>query len=244
MAHTILSLDRLRKDFGGLRATDVSLDIVEGELRCLIGPNGAGKSTLLKLLCGHLKPSGGSVRFRGQDITGYDEFRIARLGIAVKFQAPSLFEQLTALQNLHLAAERRFGYAEGRARSVSALNAAGLSARAADPAASLSHGQQQRLEVAMATIAGPALLLLDEPTAGLSPEDVSRTAVLVKKLSPHTTIVVVEHNMDFVRRLDARVTVLHQGEVFAEGTMAEMEVHPGVRDIYLGRQVHPGAGGR
>jgi ABC-type uncharacterized transport system ATPase subunit len=244
MKEPILRVRGLTRDFGGVRAVDLDLDVEERELRCLIGPNGAGKSTFLKILCGALKPSGGSVRFRGREIAGLDAFRIARLGVSIKFQVPSVFEQLTLLQNLHLAAEWRFGAADGLARARRQVGAIGLAERAGDAAATPSHGQKQRLEIAMATIGEPALILLDEPTAGMSPEEVDRCVDLVLGLARRATVIVVEHNMDFVRRIARRVTVMHEGRVFAEGTMAEIEADPRVRDIYLGRQIHACAAGR
>ena len=236
MADTILSVERLTKNFGGLRAVHLDLEVGEGELRCLIGPNGAGKSTFFRMLAGELAPDAGMVRFRGRDITGRAPFAVARLGISIKFQVPSVFEQLPVLQNLHIAAERRLGYAAGRERARHMLDRVRLGERAADPAAWLSHGEKQWLEIAMASIAEPALILLDEPTAGMSPDEVSHTVELVRDLNREATLIVVGHDMDFVRRIAQRVTVMHQGQVFAEGTMAEIEAHPGVRDIYLGRR--------
>lgn len=236
MSEPILKTNMLTKYFGGLRAVHLNLSIEEGELRCLIGPNGAGKSTFFKLLTAVLKPSAGSIRFRNREIAYLDAFRIAQLGISIKFQVPSVFEQLTLLQNLHIAAERCFGFAGGHARAVRMLDAIGFAERASDLAAWLSHGQKQRLEIAMATIAEPALILLDEPTAGMSHEEIDRTVDLVKDLSRHSTVIVVEHNMDFVRRIARKVTVMHEGQVFAEGAMADIEANAGVRDIYLGKK--------
>lgn len=236
MSETILSVNGLTKYFGGLRAVDLNLEVEQGELRCLIGPNGAGKSTFFKILTGGLKPNAGSVRFRGQEITHLDTFRIARLGISIKFQVPSIFEQLSVLQHLHLAAENRFGFADGLERARRMLDLIGFSGCAHELAASLSHGQKQRLEIAMATIGEPVLVLLDEPTAGMSPEEVSRTVDLVEDLTKRSTLIVVEHNMDFVRRIARWVTVMHEGQVFAEGTMSEIEANTGVRDIYLRRR--------
>lgn len=236
MVAPILSVDGLHKDYGGVRAVDLSLAIEPGELRCLIGPNGAGKSTLFKILSGVIRPSRGSVHFRGREITNLDAFRVARLGISIKFQTPSVFERLTVVQHLTLAAERRFGHAEGKERALRMLEAVGFGAIAQETAAALSHGQRQRLEIAMATIADPALVLLDEPTAGMSAEEVERAVDLVESLSMRATVIVVEHNMNFVRRIARRVTVMHEGKIFAEGTMAQIEANPAVRDIYLGKR--------
>jgi len=236
MSGAILSINGLTRFFGGLRALDLSLEVQPRELRCLIGPNGAGKSTFFKILSGGLKPSAGSVRFRNQEITHLDAFRIARLGISIKFQVPSLFEQLSVFKNLHIAAENHFGFADGLKRTKRMLDRIGFMECADVPAASLSHGQKQRLEIAMATIAEPRLILLDEPTAGMSTDEVDRTIEFVEDMTKFSTIIVVEHNMDFVRRISRWVTVMHEGQVFAEGPMSEIEANAGVRDIYLGRR--------
>jgi len=243
MGEPFLSVEGLTRYFGGLRAVDLTFAVEQGELRCLIGPNGAGKSTFFKILTGVLEPSAGSVRFRGREITRLDAFHVARLGISIKFQVPSLFEQLSVLQNLHLAAEHRFGFAGGLERARRMLDAIGFAAQAHEPAVWLSHGQKQRLEIALATIAEPQLVLLDEPTAGMGSEEVNRTVDLVKDLTKHSTVIVVEHNMEFVRRIARKITVMHEGRVFAEGTMAEIEAHSGVRDIYLGRRARDSASG-
>lgn len=243
MADPILSVHSLRRYFGGLRAVDLNLEVEQGELRCLIGPNGAGKSTFFKILIGGLQPNAGSVRFQGREISGLDAFRIARLGISIKYQVPSIFERLSVLENLHIAAEHRFGFADGRARAWRMLDLMEFEGRAEEPAAWLSHGQKQRLEIGMASIAEPALLLLDEPTAGMSPEEISWTVDFVEDLTKRSTVIVVEHNMDFVRRIARWVTVMHEGQIFAEGTMAEIEADASVRDIYLGKRVRGNAQG-
>jgi ABC-type uncharacterized transport system ATPase subunit len=235
MAEAILSADGLTKHFGGLRALHLSLSVEERELRCLIGPNGAGKSTFFKLLTGSLRPTAGVVRFRGRDITGWDAFRVARLGISIKFQVASVFEELSVLQNLVTAAEFRYGYRAACRRALAMLGASGLGERAADRAAWLSHGEKQWLEIGMASIAEPALILLDEPTAGMTIDEVQKTGALLRRLNERATVIVVEHDMSFIRMIARRVTVMHQGEVFAEGTMEEIEANERVRDIYLGK---------
>jgi ABC-type uncharacterized transport system ATPase subunit len=232
---SILSVAQLTKQFGGLRAVALDLEVAEGELLCLIGPNGAGKSTFFGMLTGAIRPTAGHIRFRGRDITGLDPFRIARLGISIKFQVPRVFEQLSVQQNLHLAAENRFGFAEACERAGHMLGRIGLSGHAADRAAWLSHGQKQWLDIGMAAIAEPALILLDEPTAGLSPEEAGRTAEFIRDLNRQATLIVVGHDMDFVRRIAQRVVVMHQGRLFAQGTIAEIRANGSVRDIYLGR---------
>jgi branched-chain amino acid transport system ATP-binding protein len=238
MPGPILEASALTKHFGALRAVHLSLAVDAGELRCLIGPNGAGKSTFFRILTGGMRPSSGTVRFRGRDITGWPAFRIARLGISIKFQVASVLEELSVFQNLHLAAEFRFGNREGRRRTSEMLEVVGLQERAADPATWLSHGEKQWLEIGMASVGGPSLILLDEPTAGMTVEEVKKTVRLLKRLNEMTTVIVVEHDMNFIRMIARRVTVLHQGEVFAEGSMEEIEVNEGVRDIYLGKGAH------
>lgn len=241
MPGPLLKVEALTKHFGGLRAVHIDLAIDEGELRCLIGPNGAGKSTLFGMLCGRLAPSGGRVWFRGREITGWDAFRVARLGISIKFQVPSVFEELPVSQNLHAAAEFRFGNREARRRADAMLEVIRLRERAEEPAAWLSHGERQWLEIGMASIADPALILLDEPTAGMSVEEVRKTTELLNRLNETATLIVVEHDMNFIRMIARRVTVMHQGEVFAEGPMEQIEATPTVRDIYLGKlRTHAG----
>jgi urea transport system ATP-binding protein len=238
MPEPILEVSALTKHFGGLRAVHLSLAVEAGELRCLIGPNGAGKSTFFRILSGGMRPSSGTVRFRGRDITGWAAFRIARLGISIKFQVASVLEELSALQNLHIAAEFRFGNREGRRRAAEMLEVVGLHQRADDPATWLSHGEKQWLEIGMASVGEPALILLDEPTAGMTVEEVKKTVRLLKRLNETATVIVVEHDMNFIRMIAQRVTVMHQGEVFAEGSMEEIEVNESVRDIYLGKGTH------
>ena len=238
MPEPILEVNALTKHFGGLRAVHLSLAVDAGELRCLIGPNGAGKSTFFRILSGGMRPSSGTVRFRGRDITGWAAFRIARLGISIKFQVASVLEELSALQNLHIAAEFRFGNREGRRRAAEMLEVVGLHERADDPATWLSHGEKQWLEIGMASVGEPALILLDEPTAGMTVEEVKKTVRLLKRLNETATVIVVEHDMNFIRMIARRVTVMHQGEVFAEGSMEEIEVNETVRDIYLGKGTH------
>ncbi len=238
MSEPILRAEAVTRHFGGLRAVHLNLAVEEGELRCLIGPNGAGKSTFFKLLTGSMRPSAGRVAFRGRDITGWDAHRVARLGISIKFQVASVFEELPVLQNLHTAAEFRFGHREGLRRAAAVLEIVGLRERAGDRAAWLSHGEKQWLEIGMASVADPALVLLDEPTAGMTIEEVKKTVALLRRLNERATVIVVEHDMNFIRMIARRVTVMHQGEVFAEGSMEEIEANEAVRDIYLGKGAH------
>jgi ABC-type uncharacterized transport system ATPase subunit len=238
VAESILQTVALTKHFGGLRAVHLDLAVEAGELRCLIGPNGAGKSTFFRILSGAMRPSSGTVRFRGRDITGWDAFRVARLGVSIKFQVASVLEELTVLQNLHLAAEFRFGNRDGHRRALEMLEVVGLTERAEHLATWLSHGEKQWLEIGMASVGDPALVLLDEPTAGMTVEEVKKTVRLLRRLNETATVIVVEHDMNFIRMIARRVTVMHQGEVFAEGSMEEIERNEGVRDIYLGKGTH------
>jgi ABC-type uncharacterized transport system ATPase subunit len=238
MAEPILKVDGLTKYFGGLRAVHLHLEVHAGELHCLIGPNGAGKSTFFNLVTGRLQPNAGRITFRHRDITGWDTFRIARLGISIKFQVASVFESLSVLQNLLTAAEFRYGYRAGLARAHSMLEVVGLVERRAEPAAQLSHGEKQWLEIGMASIAEPALLLLDEPTAGMTLPEVHKTVQLLQRLNKHATMIVVEHDMNFIRMIARQVTVMHEGEVFAQGPMEAIEGNEAVRDIYLGKGRH------
>jgi branched-chain amino acid transport system ATP-binding protein len=238
MAETILQVDGLTKYFGGLRAVQLHLEVNAGELHCLIGPNGAGKSTFFNLLTGRLTPSAGRVYFRHRDITGWDTFRIARLGMSIKFQVASVFEGLSVLQNLLTAAEYRYGYREGLRRAHGMLEVIGLAPRHAEPAAQLSHGEKQWLEIGMASIAEPVLLLLDEPTAGMTLQEVQHTVQLLKRLNERATLIVVEHDMNFIRMIARQITVMHEGAVFAQGPMEAIEANEAVRDIYLGKGKH------
>src|SRR5260370_10722981 len=231
MPEPILEVSALTKHFGGLRAVHLSLAVEAGELRCLIGPNGAGKSTFFRILSGGMRPSSGTVRFRGRDITGWGAVQIARLGISIKFQVASVLEELSVLQNLHIAAEFRFGNREGRRRAAEMLEVVGLHERADDPATWLSHGEKQWLEIGMASVGEPALILLDEPTAGMTVEEVKKTVRLLKRLNETATVIVVEHDMNFSRMIARRGTVMHQGEVVAEGPMGGDAVNETDADI-------------
>ena len=227
----LLETRGLTHRFGELRVvSDVTLAIARGELCAVIGPNGAGKTTLLKLLSGELRPTSGRILFKGRDITGWPMHRVARLGIVRSFQITHLFPQLSE----HLP-----GVVE-RARAL--LEEVDLLPKAALPAGVLSHGEQRHLELAVALAAEPELLLLDEPTAGMSVEDTQATARLIRRLAERLTLVLVEHKMDVVMNVAQRIVVLHFGEVLAEGTPAEIRANEAVQDVYLGRGRAAGAG--
>ncbi len=222
-----LTTTGLTRTFGGLTAVeDVSVTFPAGEAACVIGPNGAGKSTFLNMICGAIKPSNGTISFDGRPIHGLSRHAIARAGIARKFQVPSFFRSLTVAENLAVA---------GQGDLQAVLEQTGLQGERDTPAQVLAHGQTQWLEIGMALIRRPKLLLLDEPTAGLSPEETQAVARLVLSLKGRTTVIVIDHDMHFVRALAARTVVMHQGRLVAEGAFAEIERNPMVRDIYLGR---------
>ena len=234
---TLLQTDDLDKEFGGFTAIDgVDFGIEAGELRCLIGPNGAGKSTLLKLITGTYDPTAGSVYYNGHDITSLDPHERVRRGISMKFQVPSVYGDLSVRENARLPIQRFATGAERRERVDEAIAAAGLSGYEDIPAASLSHGQQQQLEIGMAAALEPDLLLLDEPVAGLDVEEREAIAERVTRLNEEEGIafVVIEHDTDFVASIADEVTVLHNGAVFREGPIEEIEADPEVQRIYLG----------
>ncbi|MFB6157258.1 MAG: ATP-binding cassette domain-containing protein [Haloferacaceae archaeon] len=231
----ILRTDGLTKRFGGFTAIDdVDFGIDAGELRCLIGPNGAGKSTLLKLVTGRHEPSDGRIYYEGTDITTADPHERVDLGIGMKFQVPSVFEDLTAAQNMRLLIQR--GDPDDlRAAIDDRLERVDLLDRADTVASELAHGEQQRLEIGMAAALDPDLLLLDEPVAGLSIDERRDVADLVTGLNDDgIAFVVIEHDIDFVERIADEVTVLHGGEVFREGSIDEIRNDDAVRRIYLG----------
>ena len=235
MRESVLEARGVVKEVGGLRAVaGVDLTPRRGELRCLIGPNGAGKSTLFKLLAGVLRPTAGTIRFKGLDLSRLEPHEVARAGIGIKFQVPRVYDRLSVAENLWLAANFRHGRAAAGAAVERALAQVGFGERREATVAHLSHGDRQWVEIGMVLAAEPELILLDEPTAGMTHAEARRTADLVREINRRATVVVVEHDMDFVRQLAATVTVLHRGAVLAEGSMDEIRDNATVRDIYLG----------
>lgn len=235
----ILEARGLRKRFGGVVAADgIDMVVREGDLRCVIGPNGAGKSTFFQLLCGIYRPDRGRVLYRGQDITHTPAFRRARLGLGMTFQRNRAFHGLRVRQNLDAPMSAASGMADGAAgrRFRETLEAFELEPHYDEPARELPHHKLQWLEIAMVLASGPSVLLLDEPTAGMSPEETRQTAEALRRLNGDgLTIVIVEHDIAFVREIARMVTVLHQGRIFAEGTVADITAHEDVRRIYLGQ---------
>ncbi|MCI0548042.1 MAG: ABC transporter ATP-binding protein [Candidatus Rokubacteria bacterium] len=246
MSPPLLGIERLARFFGALGALGgVSLAVAAHERRAIIGPNGAGKTTLFNVITGHLAPTAGRVVFDGRPITGLPTHVVARRGLSRSFQRNNLFTRLSVEENLRLAAaagERGswslFGRVErlagprARAREVAA--AVGLAERLHAASGSLSHGEQRQLEVGIALATRPKLLLLDEPTAGMSPEETLRMTRMLEGLPRDVTLLIIEHDMDVVSSLADRVTVLHHGEVLTEGTFAEVKADPRVYEVYLG----------
>ena len=239
----VLELRNVGVSFDGFRALDgVDLTVQKGELRFLIGPNGAGKTTLIDCVTGLTKPSEGEIRFEGKVIGNLKEHRRVKLGIGRSFQTPTVFETLSVIDNLDLAEafRRPMGSLFRRRRSVSSgvqetLDRIGLATVAERPAGSLSHGQKQWLEVGMLLVQRPRLLLLDEPVAGMSPSERQQTGELLVELAGEHTVVVVEHDMAFLRRFASSVTVLHEGKILSEGNVEQVQNDPKVREVYLGR---------
>ncbi len=226
----ILETRALEKRFGGVRAiAGVDFALARGELRCLIGPNGAGKSTFFKMLTGQLRPTAGRVVFDGADITRAQPHEIGRLGIGIKNQVPDVYDGLSARENIWLAA--RSG-----ARADEVLERLGLSDIADGLVGELAHGQRQWVEIGMAIAGEPKIVLLDEPSAGMSAEETNRTAELIREVNRTATIVVVEHDMQFIRQIASRVTVFHQGAILVEESVEKVMSDPVVRDVYLGKQ--------
>ena len=251
MIHDILYVESVTVEFDGFRALEqVNLIVRKGELRFLIGPNGAGKTTLLDVICGKVKPVEGRVQFANEiDLLAHDQDAIARLGISRKFQAPSVFDSLTVQQNMALAAEVPSGFLaatfqrEGRAarrRIDEVLDMVGLAERRDGVAGTLAHGEKQWLELGMAIVQDPELLLVDEPVAGMTAGERERTGELLEAIARERSVVVVEHDMQFVSRFSSLVTVLHAGRVICEGDFATIKKDPTVIDVYLGRE--PGGG--
>lgn len=246
MSRPILELDCVSVSFDGFYAlTNLSFSLAHGELRSIIGPNGAGKTTFLDVITGKVAPTKGNVFLRGKSIVGLPEHKVARLGIGRKFQTPSVFENLTVQRNLELAASpNKKAYSllyEPLPSNVKdevhrILEYVGLAPFSKLKAGSLSHGQKQWLSISMLVAQSPDIILLDEPVAGLTDEETAKTADLIKSLAGEHTVVVIEHDMEFIRDLAAPVTVLHQGQKLTEGSLDEVKADPRVIEVYLGQE--------
>ena len=247
MGQALLQTQNLTKSFGALTAVnDVTLSIAEGSLHSIIGPNGAGKTTLFNLLTGTFPPTSGKIIFDQKDITGTPAHRVAHLGLARSYQRTTVFPALSLLDNAWVAAfatgrswrgllwKNTSDFAEVRGRALQALADVNLSDKKDQPAREISHGEQRQLELAIALAAAPRVLLLDEPAAGLSPEETRRMVALVRALKGRYTIVLIEHKIDIIMSVSDRISVMHFGSLIAEGTPGEIQRNPEVRRAYLG----------
>ena len=243
---SLLTLKSISVSFEGFLAlNNLNLSLKKGELRAVIGPNGAGKTTFLDVITGKVKPSQGEVLFNGRSLVGKKEHKIARLGVGRKFQSPRVFENLTVKNNLEISVSQyssTFKIIADKPNKIKLeeieqlLRIVNLSKQSEVKAGSLSHGQKQWLEIAMLLGQKPSLMLIDEPVAGLTDEETELTADLLKSLSGENTLLVIDHDMEFIRRLDSNVTVLNQGSVLCEGTMDQIQSDPKVIEVYLGKQ--------
>jgi branched-chain amino acid transport system ATP-binding protein len=235
----LLTTRGLSRYYGGLKAVDgVDFAVMPGEIRAIIGPNGAGKTTFVSLICGRVEPTAGSIVFDGSDITDMPPHRRARRGIAYTFQITSVFANLTAYDNVALPVQRTLtdgrGHGAVHAGVMSALARVGLAGREHMTAGALSYGHQRLLEVAMGLALKPRLLILDEPTQGLSDGEIENFISLVREIARDATVLLIEHNMDVVMQLAGRITVLSNGAILAEGTPAEIRADAAVQRAYLG----------
>lgn len=236
MSETVLELKKISKSFGGIRAVEgVDMSVKKGELHGLIGPNGAGKTTIFKLITGVYPPTYGRVILDGTDITHMRAYARSRMGLSIKMQIPGVYEDLTVRENIRIAAQNYVSRDELDQLVDELIQTVKIDDLGNPLVRNLSHGQQQWLEIAMSLASKPKLLLLDEPAAGMGPEETAFTAELVKKLnSQGLTIIFIDHDMDFVSELAQKITVLHYGKKFAEGTIEEIKSNEGVKKIYLG----------
>jgi len=242
----VLEVKNLSKRFGGIQAINkVSLTFQQQELRCIIGPNGSGKTTLFNLISGQIKPDQGEVTLEGEDITHLKPYEISKRGVARKFQITSVFENLTVRDNLLVAAMggQRVHSLFSRQPEKMALDRVGevmstihLAGRGDEAASTLSHGEKQWLEIGMVIAYRPRLMLLDEPTAGMSPSETVETSRIIRRISQDITTVVIEHDIKFLKEIGEKVVVFSRGSILAEGTFDEIGNNPLVRDVYLGRE--------
>jgi urea transport system ATP-binding protein len=239
-----LSIEGLTVSFDGFKAIDaLTLYIDKNELRVIIGPNGAGKTTLLDLICGKTRASGGSIKFKNVEILNVPEHKRVRMGIGRKFQTPSIYENLSVFQNLEVSypsGRSVFGALafkcteKVRAKLQAVADDVGLAAKLDMEAGLLSHGQKQWLEIGMLLMQEPELLMLDEPIAGMSARERELTAELLQRICTNRAVIVIEHDMEFVKQIAHKVTVMHQGKILAEGSMEKVQADPRVIDVYLG----------
>lgn len=235
----LLETKNLRKSYGGVNAiANVDFKLEHGELRCLIGPNGAGKSTFFKMISGQITPSAGTVYFNSQNITRATTHQVSRMGIGIKNQVPDVFDNISVRENIWLAARYRHKEADGAKIADHVLERLSLTRLANSLVGELAHGQRQWVEFGMVMALQPQLVLLDEPAAGMTAEETNRTAQLILELNKTSAIVVVEHDMQFIRQIAKKVTVFHQGKILIEDTMQNIQANEMVRDVYLGKSGH------
>jgi branched-chain amino acid transport system ATP-binding protein len=233
----ILETSGLTVHFGGVAAlSDVDFRLEEGELRCLIGPNGAGKSTFFKCLTGQYQPTRGTVAFRGKNLRGCSGYQIARLGVGIKMQVPSVFDGLSVAENAWIASARICSGSLAVENARAAMERMGVAHLATMLLGNLAHGQRQLVELAMVLVSDPDLILLDEPAAGMTDSEVDRLVRLIKDLNQRHTLIIVEHDMHFIRRIATHVTVFNQGRILIEGDVGYVLGNQTVRDIYLGSE--------
>ena len=233
----VLETRALSMHFGGVRAVDrVDFALRENELRCLIGPNGAGKSTFFKCLTGQLRPSAGDVVIRDVHVAGREPHEIAALGVGIKTQVPNVFEGLTVEENIRLSARRRHPSARACSLTGETIERIGLGAIRARTVGRLSHGERQWVEIGIVVASEPWLVLLDEPTAGMTREETARTAELIRSINEDAALIVVEHDMQFIRLISQTVTLFHEGRILMEGTMESISADPRAREVYLGHR--------
>jgi urea transport system ATP-binding protein len=248
MIRNILEIENVTVSFDGFKAlNDLNFTLRDGELRVIIGPNGAGKTTFLDTITGKVKPTQGEVRFKGKNLSKCSEHQIVQMGVGRKFQTPRVYQNLTVRENLDLAGNPQkdlwatlWGKTTNQVQRdvVLLLDTIGLTPKADLPAALLSHGEKQRLEIGMLVAQSPDLLLVDEPVAGLTDEETEEVGALLLKLAESHSVIVIEHDMEFVRQIAQQVTVLHEGTVLCEGNMDEVQNDPRVIAVYLGTEEH------
>jgi branched-chain amino acid transport system ATP-binding protein/urea transport system ATP-binding protein len=239
----VLETRGLSMHFGGVRAVDeVDFTLYDRELRCLIGPNGAGKSTFFKCLTGQLRPTAGEVMIRGLVMTGAEPHAVASLGVGIKTQVPAVFDGLTVEENIWLSARRWHAAARAQSLTAETVERLRLGEIRRTRVGQLAHGQRQWVELGMVLAAEPWLVLLDEPAAGMTDEETARTADLIREINATAALIVVEHDMQFIRMISRTVTLFHEGRILMEDTMDAIAADPRAREIYLGHRAAAGAG--
>ena len=233
----MLETRSLSMHFGGVVAVDrVDFSLRENELRCLIGPNGAGKSTFFKCLTAQLRPTAGDVVIRDFNVTGSESHQVARMGVGIKTQVPNLFDGLDVEENIWLSASQSVSLKRARVITSEVIERLQLGDVRKSLLGSMAHGQRQLVELGMVLAGEPWLVILDEPTAGMTQEEVARTADIIKEINKSATMIVVEHDMQFIRMIARKVTVFHQGQILLEGDMNEISADERVSEVYLGHR--------